>query len=59
MIEVQNEEQKQAETIDIKAILFKYFRFWHYFLLSFLDCLFCRKQKTTRGVVFHSMTGRS
>ena len=36
MIESQNEEQKQAETIDIKAILFKYFRFWHYFLLSFL-----------------------
>ena len=36
MIKFQNEEQKQAETIDIKAILFKYFRFWHYFLLSFL-----------------------
>ena len=36
MAEFQNEEQKQAEIIDVKAILFKYLRYWHYFLLSFL-----------------------
>lgn len=38
MTEFQNKEQIQEKTIDIKAILFKYFRFWHYFLLSFLLC---------------------
>ncbi len=35
-----NKEQNQEETIDIKAILFKYLRYWHYFLLSFLFFFF-------------------
>ena len=38
MTEFQNKEQKHEETIDIKVILFKYFRYWHYFLLSILFC---------------------
>jgi len=40
MPEFHNKEQNQEETIDIKAILFKYLRYWHYFLLSFLFFFF-------------------
>ena len=36
MTEFQNRAQTQGETIDMKAVLFKYFRYWYYFLLSFL-----------------------
>ena len=36
MTEFHNKVQKQEETIDMKAVLFKYFRYWYYFLLSFL-----------------------
>ena len=36
MIEFQNKEQSQEETIDIKALLLKYSHYWYYFLLSFL-----------------------
>ena len=40
MAELQNSQQSQEETIDIKAILFKYSHYWYYFIISVLFCLF-------------------
>ena len=55
MAELQNSQQAQEETIDIKALLFKYSHYWYYFIISILFCLFisffyCRYSKPIYSV---------
>lgn len=55
MTELQSKTNQQEESIDLKAIFFKYSHYWYFFIISILFCLFisflyCRYSKPIYSV---------